>query len=280
MTASVWDEARRELDVWSEQRLTARFWMRDDDATETSAPLAQLHALTNRFDITIGLAVIPGTMHQSLPDYLNGDAPNFRPMCHGWKHINHGPQTRPAEFGRERPLTQLLQDATAARKVFVQHFHKALPIFVPPFNRISNALTRRLPNLGFAAVSAIPSRLSEKMLDLRATAGWLPRLKLPWLVATPRIDVHIDLIDWRAQTAVENGAIARALVRQLRGRRRSEPDAPIGLLTHHLVHDEPIWRLCDDLLDTLRSHDAVEFVDLADWSSRNAANSPNRVPQS
>jgi hypothetical protein len=97
MTASVWDEARRELDVWSEQRLTARFWMRDDDATETSAPLAQLHALTNRFDITIGLAVIPGTMHQSLPDYLNGYAQNFRPMCHGWKHINHGPPTRPVD---------------------------------------------------------------------------------------------------------------------------------------------------------------------------------------
>jgi hypothetical protein len=172
-------------------------------------------------------------------------------------------------------LTQLLQDATAARKAFVQHFHKAQPIFVPPFNRISNSLIRRLPNLGFAAVSAVPSRLSEKMLDLRATAGWIPQLKLPRLVATPRIDVHIDLIDWRAQTAVENGIIARALVRQLRGRRMAEPDAPIGLLTRHLVHDGPIWRLCDELLDTLRTHDAVEFFDLDDWSNRNAAHSPN-----
>jgi hypothetical protein len=280
MTASVWDEVRRELDVWSEQRLTARFWVRDDDATETSAPLAQLHALTNRFDITIGLAVIPGTMHQSLPDYLNGDAPNFRPMCHGWKHINHGPSTRPAEFGRERPLTQLLQDAAVARKAFVRHFRTTQPIFVPPFNRISNSLTRRLPNLGFAAVSAIPNRLSKKMLDLRATMGWIPKLNLPRLVATPRIDTHIDLIDWRAQTAVENEVIARALVRQLRGRRMAEPDAPIGLLTHHLVHDGPIWRLCDELLDTLRSHDAVGFLDLADWSSQNAANSPTGVLQS
>src|SRR6516164_1156749 len=118
MAASDWDEARHELELWSGQGLTARFWMRDDDASETSAPLAQLHALTHRFDITIGLAVIPGEMHQSLPDYLNGDAQNFRPMCHGWKHVNHGPWARPAEFGGERPLAQLVRDAEAARKAF------------------------------------------------------------------------------------------------------------------------------------------------------------------
>src|SRR5579871_2314464 len=273
MTASVWDEARRELDVWSEQGLTARFWMRDDDATETSAPLGELHALTNRFEITIGLALIPGAMHHSLPDYLNGDAPNFRPMCHGWKHINHGSRIAPAEFGRGRPLTQLLEDAAAAREVFVRHFREAQPIFVPPFNRISGSLTRRLPSLGFAAVSAIPSRLSRRILDVRARIGGIPKFKLFPLFATPRIDVHIDLIDWRAHTAVDNRVIARALAQQLRGRRVAEPGAPIGLLTHHLVHDGPIWRLCDEILEVLRSHAAVEFLDLADWSSQNAGSS-------
>jgi hypothetical protein len=212
-------------------------------------------------------------MHHSLPDYLKGDAPNFRPMCHGWKHINHGSRSRPAEFGRERPLTQLLQDAVAARKVFVRHFREARPIFVPPFKRISNALTRRLPNIGFAAVSAIPSRLSRGILELRARIGSIPQFKLLPLWATPRIDVHIDLIDWRAHTAVENRIIARGLAQQLRGRRMAEPGAPIGLLTHHLVHDGPIWRLCDEVLEVLRSHAAVEFLDLADWSSQNAASS-------
>jgi peptidoglycan/xylan/chitin deacetylase (PgdA/CDA1 family) len=273
MKSVEWDDARRELDLWFEQGLTARFWMRDDDASEMSAPLAQLHALTCRFDITVGLAVIPGKMHPDLPGYLSGDARNFRPMCHGWKHANHGPYARPAEFGRERPLAQLKQDAAAAQKVFALHFDQMPPIFVPPYNRIWSALTRLLPDLGFAAVSAIPTLLDRKLLSLRARIGRLPAVKLPRFSATPRIDVHIDLIDWKAGTAVDTRVIARALVQQLLGRRMAGPDAgaPIGLLTHHLVHDAAIWRLCDELLDVLRQHGAVAFVDLADWARQHGA---------
>jgi hypothetical protein len=276
MIASDWDEVRDELDAWLAQGLTARFWVRDDDASKRSVPLAQLHALTERFDITIGLAVIPGAIHQDLPDYLNGEARNFRPMCHGWKHVNHGSRTRPAEFGSERPLVQLVQDAEASRNVFVSHFHVAQTVFVPPFNRISHALTRLLPNIGFAAVSAIPSRLSRELLRLRAEFGRIPLLNLPRFSATPRIDVHIDLIDWKAQTAVDNKVVGRALAQQLRGQRKSEDTStPIGLLTHHLAHDAAVWQLCDELLDMLRRHEAVRFVDLADWLRQNGANIQN-----
>jgi peptidoglycan/xylan/chitin deacetylase (PgdA/CDA1 family) len=275
LMTGVWGEASRELDLWSRQGLTARFWIRDDDASEKSAPLERLDAFAQRFDVTIGLAVIPGKMHPDLPHYLNGDARNFRPMCHGWKHINHGLRTRPSEFGGDRPLEQLVQDAQAAHKIFARHFCQTRPIFVPPFNRISNALIRRLPELGFAAVSAIPSRLTREVLGLQERIGWVPRFKLPWLSATPRIDVHIDLIDWKAQTAVDSAVIARALVHQLRGRRKAGPAAaasPIGLLTHHLVHDAAIWRLCDELLDMLRRQDLVQFIDLAEWSKQHGAN--------
>jgi hypothetical protein len=31
----------------------------------------------------------------------------------------------------------------------------------------------------------------------------------------------------------------------------ADPDEPIGLLTHHLVHDEPIWFFCEQVLDHL-----------------------------
>lgn len=273
MSAGEWNDLHRELDLWAGEGLAARFWIRDDDASGRSAQLMQLHALAHRFDVAIGLAVIPGTIQQDLPDYLNGEAQNFRPMCHGWKHVNHGSKNLPSEFGSERPLAQLLEDATAAQKIFVRHFYKAPPIFVPPYNRISHSLTRRLPGIGFVAVSAIPSRLSKEFLRLRARLGWIPPLRLPSLSATPRIDVHIDLIDWRAKTAVGNEAVARALLQQLEARRKARrPSAPIGLLTHHLVHDSAIWRLCDELLEVLRAHGAVEFIDPADWARKNAGN--------
>jgi len=40
--------------------------------------------------------------------------------------------------------------------------------------------------------------------------------------------------------------------RQLDG--GADPDEPIGLLTHHLIHDESVWRFCEALLDRLRMH--------------------------
>jgi len=273
MTANELDEARRELDLWSEWGLKAKFWVRDDDACEVSEPLTRLLALACKYDIRIGVAVIPGKMNQSLSDYLNGETRNFHPMCHGWKHINHGSLDKPAEFGLDRPLVQLVQDVEAARKVFVRHFCTSQSIFVPPFNRISKSLIRFLPEIGFAAVSAFPSPLERKLLGIRARVGWVPSIRLSRLSVIPRIDVHIDLIDWRSRTAKENRLVAREFAHQLRARRMAGPAArsPIGLLTHHLVHDARIWRLFEELLDMLRRHDAVEFTDVEDWLKQHTA---------
>lgn len=270
MTADPWAEARRELDLWGERKQTAKFWVRDDDASEMSEQLARLHALAERHGITIGLAIIPGKLHPSLLNYWDSGARNFRPMCHGWKHINHGPANKPAEFGRDRPLNCLIEDAAAACQVFCQHFSGSRPIFVPPFNRISHSLTRALPTLGFVAVSAIPTSLDRTLIRLGSRFAWTPIASLDALSSFPRIDVHIDVIDWTSRTAFDTRIIADRLVQQLRGRRRVALAAsqPIGLLTHHLVHDGAIWRACDQLLDVLRRHDAVEFIDIADWSDR------------
>jgi hypothetical protein len=38
------------------------------------------------------------------------------------------------------------------------------------------------------------------------------------------------------------------------------PDAPVGLVTHHLAHDGSIWAACNDIMDLLRDHSAVEFL--------------------
>ncbi len=270
MSSDPWAEVRHELDLWADLDQTAKFWVRDDDAFEMSGQLARLDALAGRHGISVGLAIVPGKLDPGLVNYLNSGTRNFRPMCHGWKHINYGPPNRPAEFGRDRPLSRQIEDAAAARQVFRQNFSGSRPIFVPPFNRISHSLIRALPTLGFAALSTIPSSLERTLIRLAARLAWSPVASLDALSSFPRIDVHIDVIDWASRTAFDAKKIADTLVQQLRGRRRAGFGAaqPIGLLTHHLVHDEAIWRACDELLDVLRPHVAVEFTDLADWSSR------------
>jgi peptidoglycan/xylan/chitin deacetylase (PgdA/CDA1 family) len=265
MTTEAWDTVRRELDRWADQGLTARFWLRDDDACALSVHLTRLHALADRHDITIGLAVIPGKIERDLVRALSGLKNRFHPMCHGWNHENYGRPGEPEEFGHGRPLSALRLDAEQAYKVFSDYFGGGDAIFVPPFARITSALVDCLSQIGFAAVSTGPGVLERAVLRLDGRLPWIPVVKLPVRSPVPRIDVHIDLIDWQRRTARDQGSVAVELAANLRLRRRGflPVNHPVGFLTHHLVHDEAIWRLCDELFGMLRRHVSVEILSAA-----------------
>jgi hypothetical protein len=266
----VWDDARRELDCWEDADLTARFWVRDDDAFEMSQNLERLCDLATRHNIKIGLAVIPGKILPDLSDFLGNKTRQFHPMCHGWKHVNHNRSNRPAEFGYDRPISSMIIDAQYAFGLFSGHFGALNAIFVPPFNRITPTVAKALPGIGFAGVSSMPSQLEHKILQLALRIGWSKVIKIPDFSGVPRIDAHVDMINWKTRAAHETTIIADHLVRQLRGRRLGvlPADTPIGLLTHHLAHDEGIWRACDETLEFLRSHRAAEFFDVAKWAEK------------
>jgi len=262
-----WDEARRELDAWADARLKARFWVRDDDAFEVSENLVRLRDVAAKFDTRIGLAIIPGKIAPGLCEFISDNPAQFYPMCHGWKHINYNSGKRPAEFGPDRPISNMISDAQFALRLFKEHFGTSKPIFVPPFNRITPALTKALPSIGFFGVSLMPNELERMLLRIGSCVPWNAAIRIPHFKGSPRIDVHVDLIDWSARTAQGAGVVADQLVQHLRGRRLGirSPHTPIGLLTHHLAHNEPVWRAVDDVLGFLRSHDAVEFIDVGEW---------------
>ncbi|MEH2544085.1 hypothetical protein V1283_000730 [Bradyrhizobium sp. AZCC 2262] len=264
----MWDKARRELDCWAEAGLTARFWVRDDDACQASENLERLRDLAARHDIRIGLAVIPGKIAPDLCEYLGRSVLQFYPMCHGWKHINYNRRNKPAEFGPDRPISSMIVDAKSALDLFKEHFGTSKAIFVPPFNAITPGLVRALPNIGFFGISLVPPFLENKMLQLVSRLNRKAVVKLPASSRGPRIDVHLDVINWKTRTAQDTKTIANQLLQQLRGRRLGllAADTPIGLLTHHLAHDEPIWRTCDEVLRVLQSHKAVEFIDVGRWA--------------
>jgi hypothetical protein len=265
MIAPAWQSVRQELDRWSLQGLKARFWVRDDDACEMSGQLDRLRGLADRHDINIGLAIIPAKVHHNLVNAFPHLGKRFQPMCHGWQHANYGQAGQPEEFGDCRPLRALREDAEKAYKVFTGHFGIDCPIFVPPFSRIASDLVTDLPRIGFAGLSAGPGLMERRLLRLSAHLPWMPVLRLRTETPVPRFDVQIDLIDWSRSTARQPETVAADLVANLRLRRRGflPCDRPIGLLTHHLVHDEPIWRLCDDILEMLKRHEAVGFLSAA-----------------
>lgn len=267
---AAWIEVRRELDRWADDGLAAKYWVRDDDAIQVSADLKRLHDLATRHGIQIGLAVIPGKARPDLVDFLANSTRQFYPMCHGWQHDNHSRSNKPAEFGPDRPTSSLILDARSALHTFNTLFRSAKAIFVPPFNCATDALVRALPDIGYFAVSLMPSRVERTLLRLTHELKWLPRFRIPDFSNSPRIDVHLDVINWKEMKAQDTEIIANQLLQNLRGRRLGilAADAPIGLLTHHLVHNEGIWDRCEEILEVLQSHNAAEFVDVGRWAAR------------
>lgn len=264
----VFDEPRRELDLWAARGLTANFWVRDDDAIEVSESLILLRDIAARYAVKIGLAIIPGQAVPELTGFLETNARHFYPMCHGWRHINYNMRRKPAEFGGERPHPNLVRDAELALDSFSTAFRNVKPIFVPPFNRITPALIRALPDVGFFGVSLMPTSFEQKLARLGSKINVSLPVAIPDLRGSNRIDVHIDLINWQTRSAQDYRLLAQQLVRELRYRRLGylRTDSPIGLLTHHLAHDLSIWRACDDVLSFLRPHPAVRFLDLEHWT--------------
>ncbi len=268
-----WKDVSRELDRWAARGLKARFWVRDDDACEASAPLKRLHEFATRYDIVIGLAIIPGQVHPSLPEFLTDEGRRFHPLCHGWQHINHAPAGRKwSEFSEGRPVAAAISDARSAFNVFRKYFAGGDAVFVPPFGQISGAVIRALPAIGFAGVSAGPGWLERKLSHLPSLAIRIPPVRIPFRSPVPRLDVQIDPIDWKSRTAHSAATISDAIVRSLRPRRMGflASDAPIGFVTHHLDHDDGIWAACDDALDVLRGHRAVEFLHVGQFFSTTA----------
>ena len=277
MNPGAWVPVRQELGRWRARGLTARFWMRDDDACEVTPQLERLAALARRHNLKIGLAVIPSKLTDALISYLGADDACFLPMCHGWSHANYGSVEEPGEFGPDRPLAAAKADCERALERFIASFGERPAIFVPPFGCITKNVEAILGDVGFAALSNGPGLTLARLARLHAKLEALPPNPI-WALRAHPFDVHVDPIDWRRKTAHRQEHIAAALLGELRLRRKGYIPSgnPIGLLTHHLVHDEAIWSACDELLDVLQSEPAAAFADLSELFARDAR-SPSKA---
>ena len=256
---------RDEIARWRAIGQRPAFWIRDDDANAACEELERLTAIAIRHNVSVGLAFVPGLLAADLVPFLRRQSGKLYPMCHGWKHINYASPDNPSEFGSNRSHAVARLDAVCALETFRRHFPGVPAIFVPPFNRIAPEMIDALAGIGFAGLSAAPRPLERRMARLVGRLDWAaPTVNIAWRRSPPRIDAHIDLIDWRSGSARDLIAVAEALLGQLRLRRRGflPTRAPIGLLSHHRVHDESIWRLLEALIVFVKDELGGEFVDV------------------
>ena len=247
MSHSPWQSLAQELDRWSAAGRRLALWLRDDDAIAPSPALGRLSALAEDFDVPVLLAVIPMQAQPDLVPALRA-MPRLLPCQHGVIHRNHAPAgAKKSEFGPDRPAAEVDGEIARGRDRLRDLLgDAALPVFVPPWNRIDPRHAARLGTLGFQALSCFRG--------YRHGPDGGPRL----------INTDLDVMDWQGGRVGRPAHDLLAELLPMLARRRLEtaqPQSALGLLLHHRDHDETAWDALRALLSAAEAHPAVRLAD-------------------
>ena len=195
----------------------ASFWWRDDDAALPSPALERLMS----FDVPIALAVVP---QAAVPELFHLLKDSVSVLQHGTDHRNRAaPGEKKTEFPAAEPDELALERLVAAsQRLRKMAGERALPVLVPPWNRIRPPLAEKLGSIGMTGLSC----------DGKARA----------VQGVKQVNTHIDIVAWREGKRFigEEQALSAAL-------ELMEVTDPVGWLTHHAVHDEAAWRFLERL---------------------------------
>lgn len=240
----VWQPLLEELARWSHAGRKATFWLRDDDAAEPTTNLDRLLQLTRTFGTPAVLAVIPAHTAEALVDRLATE-PLISVAVHGWTHENHAPRgEKKQELGPHRSRRIILTElATALTRMQKLHGQRLMPMLVPPWNRIDTGLLPDLGALGFEVLSVYGQAKPAPIRMLNST---------------------VDLMDWHGTRGChDHSLLVRNIIVQLQQVFDHGGDG-VGLLAHHLVHDEAAWAFLEHLLEITSRHEACNWRSASD----------------
>lgn len=238
-----WDDLDRELDAWAKAGRDATLWWRDDDARTLTPALERLLGLSGETGTPIAIAVVPLDADAGLAERLSR-FPLAAVLQHGYAHLNHAPAgVKKAELGPHRDTDSMLAELARGWRLLAP-FEGALPVLVPPWNRMDPNVLARLPAIGLEAVSAYKRRHApEPAPGVRCT------------------NAHADLF-YMADSFIGEEAVLEFIVIHLSARRKGLVDSfePTGLLTHHLDMDDACWAFVGKFLRRARDHAAVRWI--------------------
>jgi len=242
---ALWMPLRAELSRWADAGRSVSLWLRDDDAVEPTPALARLAEITRQSSVPLTLAVIPAPTGDALASFLEAEG-HVSVAVHGWTHTNHADaHSKKQELGLDRPesvvLDELRQGFDKLRALYPRRF---VPMLVPPWNRIAAPLIPPLADIGYRALSVFGLAKADSPI--------------------PLVNTHVDVMDWHGTRGGRPHAeLVRALVAEL-AKRFERDGEPVGILTHHLVHDETAWTFIEQLLRETAGHPAVRWRAVTD----------------
>jgi hypothetical protein len=209
----------------------ASFWWRDDDAALPNPALERLMA----FDVPLALAVVP---QLAVPELFHLLKDSVTVLQHGTDHRNRAaPGEKKTEFPAAEPDELALERlAAGSQRLRKMAGERALPVLVPPWNRMRPGLADKLSSVGFVGLSQ----------DGKARP----------VQGLKQVNTHIDIVAWHEGRRFigEEQALSAAL-------ELMDVVQPVGWLTHHAVHDEAAWRFLERLarVEGVRWRSAAEL---------------------
>jgi len=254
MSAAEFVPLIEQLDRFAAAGRVASLWWRDDDAADVSPALDRLLALGEAQGVPLALATVPAQATEALGRRLRAAGPEVAVLQHGYAHQNHADAgQKKIELGPQRPAQMVIGElATGRLRLETLFGGRALPVLVPPWNRMAPFLLPVLPELGYRGLSQFG-----------------PRARAMPLSTLLQSNCHIDPIDWRgsrgfAGAAASVAAATAHLALRLAAPEGSAADEPTGLMTHHAAHDEPMWEFLERYLATTAAHPAVRWLSAPD----------------
>jgi hypothetical protein len=259
-SAADWDRLRREIDAWQADGHRARFWIRDDDASKYSVGLAALVELCAAEAVPLALAVIPERATHDFADEISRRS-GIMILQHGYDHRNRSTTKLSSEFPDERPIQEAIDAVRAGLNSLYQRFGDAVvPVFVPPWGTCSDAVRRRLREvglIGFSGSQVGPFRpiescrrgapRSSEGLSLASTHIALNRAKANDTSVLPKLR-HLTFLS-RLVQAIRTGS--------------ADQDEPVGVMTHAWGVDAAVRDFLGELVQVTRAAGA-EWVGAGD----------------
>lgn len=232
-----------EVEKWRSAGRIPRAFLRDDDAVADTPALRRLFALSDRHGAPLLLATIPAPAEAGLGKAVQAHALTTGAV-HGYAHVSHSAiGEKPCEFNRRRPAPVLLREMVEGREKLAELFDGRLSgLLVPPWNRIHEEVVPLVAQAGFAGISA---------------HGWD---QYPPSTGLAGVHAHVDVVHWSAGGRGRDLAWAISQACEALGEARTRGYRAIGILAHHLSHDETAWATLDALMAAL-SQRGVSFVE-------------------